>query len=321
MMRYTTRTITHAITKGPKHHFFGYYDKCPWDPTGEYILALETKFMHRPPKVEDTAAIGIINLSEGNAWEQVGHTYAWNWQQGCMLQWLPTDSGAEIIYNDYQDEQSVAVVTNLQNGKTRILPRPIYAVSHDGKSALSLNFARLNRLRPGYGYQGIPDDSKGILQPGDDGIFLMDLLTGESKLIVSISHIAAIGDTKEFGGEEHWFNHLLFSKDDRRFAFLHRWRPQSEDKKVFNFVNPMHLAHSWLSSRIGLWRSLVHFARRAEDSWGGLPFRIMRRFLNLGMRPNFKTRMFTANTDGSSVYCIASDDLVSHFDWRDSCHM
>ena len=27
-----------AVTKGPKHHFFGYYDKTPWDKTGRYLL-------------------------------------------------------------------------------------------------------------------------------------------------------------------------------------------------------------------------------------------------------------------------------------------
>jgi len=36
-------------TRGPKHHFFGYYDKCPWDATGRLLLALEVDFMGRPP--------------------------------------------------------------------------------------------------------------------------------------------------------------------------------------------------------------------------------------------------------------------------------
>jgi hypothetical protein len=26
------------LTCGPRHHFFGYYDKCPWDSTGRCDL-------------------------------------------------------------------------------------------------------------------------------------------------------------------------------------------------------------------------------------------------------------------------------------------
>src|SRR5688572_19505976 len=39
-----------AVTAGPKHHFFGYYDKCPWDKTGRYLLANEVDFCDRQPR-------------------------------------------------------------------------------------------------------------------------------------------------------------------------------------------------------------------------------------------------------------------------------
>ena len=31
--------IARPVTAGPHHHFFGYYDKCPWDATGGLLLA------------------------------------------------------------------------------------------------------------------------------------------------------------------------------------------------------------------------------------------------------------------------------------------
>jgi len=37
-----------SLTRGPRRHFFGYYDKCPWDSTGRYALALETDFADCP---------------------------------------------------------------------------------------------------------------------------------------------------------------------------------------------------------------------------------------------------------------------------------
>ena len=53
-----------AITRGPCHHFFGYYDKTPWDATGRYILALEVPFMDRPPGPDDRAIIGLVDREQ-----------------------------------------------------------------------------------------------------------------------------------------------------------------------------------------------------------------------------------------------------------------
>ncbi len=44
----------HAVTRGPKHHFFGYYDKSPWNRRGHRILAHEVPFNDRPPNKDDS---------------------------------------------------------------------------------------------------------------------------------------------------------------------------------------------------------------------------------------------------------------------------
>ena len=36
-----------AITKGPHYHWFGYYDKWQFDPTGRYVLGMQVDFQHR----------------------------------------------------------------------------------------------------------------------------------------------------------------------------------------------------------------------------------------------------------------------------------
>jgi len=43
-----------VLSKGSKHHFFGYYGICPWDRAGKCHLALETDFHTRAPQVDDT---------------------------------------------------------------------------------------------------------------------------------------------------------------------------------------------------------------------------------------------------------------------------
>ena len=35
------------ITRGPKFHWFGYYDKWQFDPSSRYVLGMEVDFEHR----------------------------------------------------------------------------------------------------------------------------------------------------------------------------------------------------------------------------------------------------------------------------------
>jgi hypothetical protein len=101
-----------AVTALPGHHSFGYYDKCPWDLSGRYLLALRAPFCDRSPEAEDVATLGLVDLHEGDRFRPFAETRAWNWQQGCMLHWLrapfaaspaggvPPGEGSLVVYND-----------------------------------------------------------------------------------------------------------------------------------------------------------------------------------------------------------------------------
>src|SRR3954453_6061590 len=86
-----------AITRGPKFHWFGYYDKLEFDPTGRYVLGMEVDFEHRSPKADDLIRIGMVDLEDKDRWIDLGRSTAWCWQQGCMLQWVP-GSKSEILW-------------------------------------------------------------------------------------------------------------------------------------------------------------------------------------------------------------------------------
>ena len=80
-------------------------------------------------------------------------------------------------------------------------------------------------MRPGYGYAGIADPHKDALAPADSGIYRMNLDTGERKFILSIADVAGIAYADaDPVGDKHYFNHLEWSPDGKRFLFLHRWR-------------------------------------------------------------------------------------------------
>jgi hypothetical protein len=214
-----------AVTKGPKHHFFGYYDKTPWDKTGRYLLAMEIDFIDRQPKRGEPLTLGMVDLKDDNRYIPFDKTHAWCWQQGTMLQWLGSAPDREVIYNSVADDAYVTIIRDVHSGKTRTLPRPIYAVSPDGKQAVSLDFDRLNRLRPGYGYYALDEKRADELAPKEGGIYHLDLTTGKHRLIIPIEWAANNKpDARMTPAHHHWFNHLLFNPSGTHFIFLHRWR-------------------------------------------------------------------------------------------------
>ncbi|MBN2310733.1 MAG: hypothetical protein JXR94_17300 [Candidatus Hydrogenedentes bacterium] len=211
-----------AITQGPKAHWFGYYDKHEFDVTGRYVLGMELEFEGRAPTADDTIRLGMVDLEDGDKWIEFGVTHAWCWQQGCMLQWLP-GADTKVIYNDRQDGRFVSVIQDVFTGEKRVLPKPVYSVSPKGDVAVGTNFARINETRPGYGYEGVADPYQADIHPAEDGLYVMDLATGESRTLFSYQQIAEFSPAKDTGGK-HWFNHLLFNTDGARFIFLHRWK-------------------------------------------------------------------------------------------------
>jgi hypothetical protein len=217
-----------AITTGPKHHWFGYYDKLQFDPPMRYVLGMQVDFEHRSPTADDRIAVGMVDLQDDDRWIPLGTSRAWCWQQGCMLQWRPGHP-AEVMWNDRQDGEYVSYVLDVQTRKRRILSYPFYALSPDGRLAVAPDFRRINDMRPGYGYTGLPDPYADQLAPQDSGIFLLDLDTGERKLIVSLAEVAAIPyPHADLSQAKHYFNHLLISPDGSRFEFLHRWRQDGQ---------------------------------------------------------------------------------------------
>ncbi|MFP6617946.1 MAG: twin-arginine translocation signal domain-containing protein [Pirellulaceae bacterium] len=215
---------TRVITRGPRHHWFGYYDKLQFDPTSRYVLGMEVDFQHRSPTGKDQVAVGMVDLQDGDRWIPFGYSKAWNWQQGCMLQWLP-GSQTQVLWNDRQGDRFVCHIYDIRTKRRRMIPHAIYSVSPDGKSAVAPDFSRIGDVRPGYGYAGLPDPHADELAPQNSGVFHIDLETGKSRLIISLADMARLGAIPQAKlGIKHYFNHLLYSPDGSRFIALHRWR-------------------------------------------------------------------------------------------------
>jgi len=297
---------TRAVTRGPKHHWFAYYDKLQFDPTQRYLLGMEVDFEHRSPAPDDVIKIGMVDLQDGDRWIELEETRAWCWQQGCMLQWRP-GSTSEILWNDRQDGQFVCHVLDVKTGNKRTIEHPVYAVSPDGRTAVAPDFRRINDMRPGYGYVGLPDPHADELAPKDSGIFRIDLEAGTRELIVSLAEVAQtpypIGDLSR---KKHYFNHLLVSPDGKRFEFLHRWAPRDKrDCRTRMFTAAMDGSDTWVVDHSGctshfIWRDPGHIL-----AWSWYPGRHGSPY---GHQGGFC--LFEDKPDGGKVEIIGGKQMV-----------
>lgn len=222
----TNKINISLISRKLKQSFFGYYDKSPWDKNEEFILSLETGFIDHNP-IKEKADIVLINLKKKGS-KKLAQTRAWNWQQGCMLQWMPPNYKKKIIYNDFRNDKFVSVILDINTSKRKIIPHPVYCVHPSGNYALSLNFSRLYDVRRSYGYSGLKDKNYNQNAPDEDGIFLINLRTGKKKLIISLKQLSEFRPLQSMKDKKQWVNHIMFNPRGDRFCFFHRWEISPE---------------------------------------------------------------------------------------------
>ncbi|GHT98425.1 hypothetical protein FACS1894142_4730 [Spirochaetia bacterium] len=234
-----------------RHYFYGYYDIPAFSKGDVKHLCHRVHFSDRYPEKNDTCCLGIIDIKSGK-WDKLAETGAFNFQQGCMLQWNPQNPDTEIMYNVRDGEEYRTVIHNLETGKIRTLPRAAANVSRDGKWGIAINFNRVYEFRPGYGYSGVRDRWYDIPQPKDDGIWISNMETGEEKLVLNYEEMGMLFSVDS--GEKLVVNHITFSPDNNRLLFLLRTFPAANkawltglgtidrDGNNVHVMNPMSMA-------------------------------------------------------------------------------
>jgi hypothetical protein len=200
--------------------FFGFHDKCPWSADNSMLLAHRVTIPLRMPKPDDTIEVGYFSGPNYKDFEAVGTTRAWNWHQGSMLQWIGTSSN--IVFNDFDGSQHVARIVDPSGAFVATLPLPVAAVSPDGTKALSYSFARLRGCPHGYGYANGTDPEHDKLIPSKQGLYLVDIASGQTRFLFAAADIAGIQPEPWMSEAFNYFSHCQFSPSGKRFKFFHR---------------------------------------------------------------------------------------------------
>lgn len=204
-------------------YFFGYYDKSPWDTTNRYMLCMKANDTSKEVSPNEKLDILLIDTKNNNKPKKIAESNSWNVQQGCMAQWLGPSFDKKIIYNDFRNGKYCSIILDVFSGDERIINMPIYSVSSDGKFALTLDFSRLHRLRPGYGYSNLKDKTENEKIPNSPCIWKIDLEKNVSKPYLYYKDFYNFETRKEMESADHKVNHIMISPNNDKFMVIHRW--------------------------------------------------------------------------------------------------
>lgn len=204
-------TLKDIISEEDMHVFRGYYDIDYFDANRRNMI-YHSLSIH--PEEQDIIRICKYDMNTKQT-SVIGHSRAWNWQQGCRLRWY---SDCLIGYNDLVEDRYVHIIKNIESNNAVLVNEPIYDTYYKGDFGLSLDFKRLHRLRPGYGYDKISDETQGILHPNNNGIKYVNFGDNSSQVILTNKDVfERIGCSLE---GESYFNHISISPSGNAFMFF-----------------------------------------------------------------------------------------------------
>lgn len=243
-----------VLSSRKSQFFFGYYDVSPFSRDDQLLLACKVgRNTNSPHELSPVMEVGYFELNDKKPqFRKLDETYTWNWQQGCRLQFMPDNRS--VIFNVLNENGYGSKIVNLETGNIKKeIPFPIYKISPGGKSALTLNFSRLHRLRRGYGYHQVSDNTAGDDIPADDGLFIANIETAETKLLFSLKQLSQLQPVQGMESSTHYLNHLDFSPLGTRLCFMHLWlSPQGKrynriiicDHDGRNIIIPTNYGHA-----------------------------------------------------------------------------
>lgn len=217
--------VSRVFESPDKHVFFGYYDVQQFNRELDKLLI--TKVPCHADTRKDVAELYWVDVKTGKE-HKIAETVAWCWQQGARLRWHPVETNT-VLFNDKAEDHYVTREWDIEtNREVRCIPCALYDVTPDMRYGFTLNFSRLQRLRPGYGYNTLPDKTENEKAPTSEGLFRLDIETGKCILMVSIDRLSEL--MPESIGLWNYLNHISVSPSGKRVVFFHIWTPATTSR-------------------------------------------------------------------------------------------
>ncbi len=241
------------VTFGTNHHFFGYIGQSltiPWNRKGNRLICLSSSFHDHLPGKGEAANVNLIHLDSKKDGrykvEKLDESQGWNPQQGTMFFWNPHEPDHQFFFND-RDPKTGVVFTVLydvkksQRVKTYNYKNQSFGnsgVCPLGKYFLAINYARMARLRPVTGYKESFDWTKAMAAPKEDGIAIINIGTGEKKILISFEQMAQGLESNGFDVKDRnlFINLTLWSRDGQWIYFFVRagWKSDKDGREGLN---------------------------------------------------------------------------------------
>lgn len=223
---------------GDTHNFFGYYNKSNFSHDNRYLIGNRVDMFTGDLTGTEVAEVGYYDLQDNNQFYKVGETTTWNWQMGCQSQWVgDTD---RIIFNTRATQKSTHVypdfqstIVDITSGESRNLPLPIYVMAPDGTFALTVNYSRFMVTHRTIGYNATVQEPTLDLAPKNDGIYNMDIATGDFTLVLSLDDLRNFHPVPSMDKAIHWVTHMEINPSGTRCLFIHRWTERVLDETCF----------------------------------------------------------------------------------------
>ena len=219
--------------------FFGYYEKRQLSLDCNRLLAgAVSSRVAGSSEPDDVMRVGWFDVESGQ-FKDIATTTAFNWQQGCMLRWVPATQDRKVMFNDWRGGAAVSVVVDAETGAQERADLPAaYDCAPCGTLIATCDFGILHRLRLGYGYWQAANLGQGTGHPTRQTSLVQVLEWDGGALRGRVT----LGDVEatlgiEVTPSQVYVNHLSFSPESKKLFFLFFWKDAAEPQMAALYLD------------------------------------------------------------------------------------